>query len=286
MESLNEVMTPVVERVKAAWDKAKKETPALKKPSDDVLPVYECPKCKDQGIILDPDRNVGYTCSCMERKKLQRLMNSTNMSEDALYKTFDNFNIDGEDDRVIAAYKLVREYSDGLIARAKNGQSLKGIPWFGLLGVSGSGKTHMVQAMVAPLLEFGIHPLFFNWVESFTEWYAYYGSENEVYKVAEIRHKIYNCDLLVVDDVCKEIQKDSWIKEFYGIVDYRYRKQLPIVFTSEYYDQLIGFLSVATAGRLFEKTISPKGKKFLGKMLLDNGEDPLAMNYRFKKLLQ
>ncbi|CAH8721953.1 hypothetical protein WDD9_006546 [Paenibacillus melissococcoides] len=101
----------------------------------------------------------------------------------------------------------------------------------------------------------------------------------------EIRKRIYNCELLIVDDICKESQKDTWIKEFYGIVDYRYRKQLPIVYTSEYFSELIGFLSVATAGRLFERTKSPKGKKYLGKMLLDVGEDPLALNYRFNGLI-
>lgn len=221
----------------------------------------------------------------MERKKLKRIMQTTNMSEDAQLKTFDNFNLDGLDQRVIDAYELAREYSDGLVARIKKGQSLKGVPWFGLLGTSGSGKTHLVTATVAPLIELGIYPLFFNWVQSFTEWFSYYNSPDEAYKVEEIRKRIYNCELLLVDDICKESQKDTWIKEFYGIVDYRYRKQLPIVYTSEYFSELIGFLSVATAGRLFERTKSPKGKKYLGKMLLDVGEDPLALNYRFNGLI-
>lgn len=249
------------------------------------MPVYDCPKCQDEGVIFDPERNIGYRCECTERKKLQRIMKSTNMSEDALYKTFDNFILDGMDPRVVNAYELAREYSDGLVARIKRGQGLKGVPWFGLLGTSGSGKTHLVTATVAPLIELDVHPLFFNWVQSFTEWFAYYSSADEAYMVEEIRQKIYNCDLLVVDDICKESQKDTWIKEFYGIVDYRYRKQLPIVYTSEYFYQLIGFLSKATAGRLFEKTKSTKGRKFLGKMLLDDGEDPLALDYRFKELL-
>lgn len=246
--------------------------------------AYECPKCRDEGIIFDPIQNCAYRCECMERKKLQRLMKSTNMSEDALHKTFDNFVLEGADKRVVDAYELAREYSEGLVARVKKGQGLKGVPWFGLLGTSGSGKTHLVTATVAPLIALGVHPLFFNWVQSFTEWFSYYNSD-EAYMVEDIRQRIYNCDLLVVDDICKESQKDTWIKEFYGIVDYRYRKQLPIVYTSEYFAELIGFLSKATAGRLFERTKSPRGKQFLGKMLLRDGEDPLALDYRFKGLL-
>ncbi len=286
MESLKDIMPSLLERVQAAKSKAERETPMQKQPSVEDLTVYDCPKCRDEGIIFDLERNVGYRCECVERKKLQRIMKSSNMSEDALHKTFDNFVVDGADPRVAAAYELAREYSDGLVARIKKGQGLKGVPWFGLLGTSGSGKTHLVTAAVAPLIELGVHPLFFNWVQSFQEWFAYYSREDEAYMVEEIRQKIYNCDLLVVDDICKESQKDNWIREFYGIVDYRYRKQLPIVYTSEYFYELIGWLSEATAGRLFEKTKSPKGKKYLGKMLLAEGEDPLALNYRFKELLQ
>ncbi|EJW16235.1 ATP-binding protein [Paenibacillus alvei] len=221
----------------------------------------------------------------MQRKKLKRVMKSTNMGEDALLKTFDNFDLSDLDQRVINSYELAREYSDGLIYRIKNAKSLKGVPWFGILGTSGSGKTHLVTAAVAPLIKYDVYPLFFNWVQSFTEWFSYYNTD-ESYMVEEIRQRIYNCELLVVDDICKESQKDTWIKEFYGIVDYRYRKQLPIVYTSEYFAELIGFLSKATAGRLFERTVSPKGKKFLGEMLLNDGEDPLALDYRFKELFR
>ena len=283
MEAIGQYLPDLLQRVEALRAQGATQTP--KKPSVEDSPVFDCPKCRDEGIVFDAERNVGYQCECMERKKLQRLMKSTNMSEDALYKTFDNFVLDGADPRVLNAYELAREYSDGLVARIKKGQGLKGVPWFGLLGTSGSGKTRLVTATVAPLIELGVHPLFFNWVQSFTEWFAYYSREDEAYMVEDIRQKIYNCDLLVVDDICKESQKDNWIREFYGIVDYRYRKQLPIVYTSEYFHELIGFLSEATAGRLFEKTKSPKGKKYLGKMLLAEGEDPLALNYRFKELL-
>jgi DNA replication protein DnaC len=249
------------------------------------MEVYECPKCRDEGIIFVPERNVAYPCECIERKKLKRMLKSTNMSEDALHKTFDNFSLEGADPRVVAAYELAREYSDGLVARVRKGHDLRGVPWFGLLGTSGSGKTHLVTATVAPLIKLGVYPLFFNWVQSFTEWFSYYNNPDEAHKVDEIRQRIYNCELLVVDDICKESQKDTWIKEFYGIVDYRYRKQLPIVFTSEYFAELIGYLSKATAGRLFERTVGPKGKMYLGKMLLAEGEDPLALDYRFRKVL-
>lgn len=279
MQGMKEAMSDMLERVQAARANA---TAVPKNPSVEDFKVYDCPECRDEGVIFDPDRNVAYRCECLERKRLTRILKSVNMSEDAMYKSFDNFVLDGVDPRVVAAYELAREYSNGLVARAKSGKDLKGVPWFGLLGTSGCGKTHLITAAVAPLIEYGIHPLFFNWVQSFTEWFAHYNDPDGAHKVEEIRQRIYNCDLLVIDDICKESQKDTWIKEFYGIVDYRYRKQLPIVYTSEYFDKLIGFLSKATAGRLFERTRSSKGKQFLGNLLLRDGEDGMTMDYRFR----
>lgn len=257
-----------------------------KKPLNGDSPEYECDLCQDNGVIDDPGLNVAYPCKCMERRKLQKLLKSCNISDEFIHKNFDNFDINDTDRRVVNAYSIAREYSKGLVARVKRGESLQGSPWMGLLGTSGCGKTHLATAAVLPLIELGICPMFFNWVQSFSEWLSYYNKPDEAYKVDEIRQKLYTCDLLIIDDVCKESQKDTWIKEFYGIVDYRYRKQLPIIYTSEYFHQLIGFLSKATAGRLFEKTRNQHtGKMYLGKMLLREDEDPLALDYRFKGIL-
>jgi DNA replication protein DnaC len=256
-----------------------------KKPSGEDLRVYECELCRDSGVIFNLEKNVGYVCSCQERKKLKRLLKSCNISDEFVHKNFGNFTLKGMDKRVVNAYRIAKEYSDGLVDRVKRGEGLRGAPWMGLLGTSGCGKTHLVTAAAYPLIELGMFPMFFNWVQSFTEWFAYYNKPEEAYKVDEIRQRIYNCDILIVDDICKESQKDTWIKEFYGIVDYRYRKQLPIIYTSEYFYQLVGFLSKATAGRLFEKTKNPEtGKMYLAKMLLAENEDPLALDYRFRDI--
>lgn len=254
-----------------------------KKPSSEDLPEPECSLCQDKGYIYDPDKEVLYPCQCMEQKKLKRLLKSCNISDEFIHKNFENFDVKGADRRVAHAYKIAKEYSKGLAARIKRGESLQGAPWMGIIGTSGSGKTHLATAAVLPLIELGIYPMFFNWVQSFTEWLAYYSKPDEAYKVDEIRQKLYTCDLLIIDDICKESQKDSWIKEFYGLVDYRYRKQLPIIYTSEYFHELVGFLSKATAGRLFEKTKNPHtGTVYLGRMVLEDDEDPLALDYRFK----
>ncbi|WP_018750689.1 ATP-binding protein [Paenibacillus sanguinis] len=284
MEAIDQYLPGLLQRVEALRAQGATQTP--KKPSVEDSPVFDCPLCQDEGIVFYPEQNLAVECKCQERKRVQRMLKSSNISEEFVQKTFDTFDVQSVDRRVAEVYKLVKEYSDTLAARVKKGQGLQGVPWLGILGKSGSGKTHLSTAAVVPLVELGVQPVFFNWVSGFTEWMAYYNIPDEAYKVDEIRKRLYNCEILIVDDVCKESQKDTWVKEFYGIVDFRYRKGLPIIYTSEYFEDLIGFLSEATAGRLFEKSRSAKTeKKYIGQMFLGSDEDPLLLNFRFKDLV-
>lgn len=247
---------------------------------------YECSRCHDTGLVILPDGDTARRCECMERKRMNKLLRDCNVSEEFTDRTFENFDIEGADQRVVDAYNIAKQYSGCLIERLRGGQGLKGAPWMGLLGTAGSGKTHLATAAALPLLHYRVSPLFFNWVQNFQEWMAYHTSQEESHKVDEIRQRLYTCELLIVDDVCKESQKDVWIREFYGIVDYRYRHKLPLIFTSEYFSELIGFLSKAVAGRLFEKTYDKQTKKsYLGNMTLAADDDPLALDYRFKRFL-
>ncbi|MCL6558854.1 MAG: ATP-binding protein [Firmicutes bacterium] len=241
---------------------------------------YKCPLCKDKGLILQND--AARVCGCMKARRLENLMRSSNISEEFVYKSFETFSLKGSDKRIAAAFQTARRYSDDLVKRVKSGEGLKGSPWLGLLGVPGSGKTHLAHAAVKPLFELGVKVLFFNWVSSFKEWMAWHSSDQKN-RVDEIRQEIYNCDLLVLDDLCKECVNETWIREIYGIIDYRYRKGLPMIYTSEYYAELIEMLSEATASRLFEMS-GRADPPAMALMLLNKKEDPLALNYRLKYL--
>ena len=218
----------------------------------------------------------------MKSKKAEKLLRSSNISEEFIDKSFETFKWKNEDGRITEAYQKAKKYSEGLVARILGGQGIKGYPWLGLLGAPGSGKTHLAHAVAKPLFELNISVLFFNWVTSFKEWMSWYNTNNKE-KVEEIRQAVLNADILILDDLCKESVNDTWVREIYGIVDYRYRKGSPVIYTSEYFSELIEYLSEATAGRLFEMS-SRSTPPSLAKMLLKDKENPLTLDYRLKKL--
>ena len=241
---------------------------------------YECPICKDTEILLCGDAVV--ECKCAKAKKMQRAMRSSNINEEIKIKTFARF----EDDvpaEVQEIKKMCQSYAKGLIKYRERNGSLKGAPSLGLCGKSGMGKTHLVTAIAGELFAVGVVPVFFNWVSSFKEWFSCY--EKDAIMVNVIRGKFCEAELLIIDDLCKDCTKDTWVAEMYGIIDYRYRKQLPIIFTSEYYSELVNLLSEAQFGRLYEMTKNPKtGKHYMGKCFVKAGEDPLKYNYRLRGL--
>lgn len=244
----------------------------------------KCVLCGGVGLVVDMQSRMAKVCGCMKARRAEELMRTSNISDEFAGKSFDTFALKDADRRVITAFQTAKRYSDGLVERMKNGEGMKGCPWLGLLGVPGSGKTHLAHAVVKPLFELGVKVLFFNWVSSFKEWMAWYNSDREN-RVDEIRQELYHCDLLVMDDLCKESVKETWVQETYGIIDYRYRKGLPIIYTSEYYAGLIEMLSEATASRLFEMS-SRVNPPAMALMLLEKNEDPLTLNYRLKNILK
>lgn len=245
---------------------------------------YECQFCRDRGLIVDEIKKMARVCGCTRLVRVESLMRTSNISEAFINKSFETFDLKKADRRVVAAFQTAKRYSDGLVERVKTGAGVKDYPWLGLLGTPGSGKTHLAHAVAKPLFELGVKVMFFNWVSSFKEWMAWYNSD-EKNRVDEIRQEIYHCDVLVMDDLCKECINQTWIQEIYGIIDFRYRKGLPVIYTSEYYAGLIEMLSEATAGRLFEMS-GRADPPAMALTVLEKNEDPLTLDYRFKNILK
>ncbi len=249
-----------------------------------LLGEYDCLKCKDTEILLVDDRIV--PCTCAKQKRLARMMRSCNISDEIARKGFAQFDETEISPEIVTIKRMCMEYAEGLAKYYERNKTLIGAPSLGLCGTSGMGKTHLMMAIAGVVMDrTDVVPMFFNWVSSFKEWLGYYNSAEDKIKVNQIREKLYNAPLLILDDLCKDCTSQAWVTEMYGIIDYRYRKKLPIIFSSEYYSELVSLLSEAVFGRLREMTRSEKtGKYYLATCFVKSGEDPLKYNYRLRGL--
>lgn len=242
-------------------------------------PEYFCPKCKDEMVIVDLTKNAAAQCDCINRRRVNRVLKHSHISDEFRSKTFENFDLEGKDQRIVRAYRLAKGYAekfDEVRKSSKNG--------FGIAGAVGIGKTHLLCAIANTLLERGIAVRYFNFVTGFKEMFAQYDKGGEA--VEAIRWELMTCEVLMFDDLVKgkvnwktktvDI-KQSVYDETYAIIDYRYENHLPIIWSSELYGGLAqdGVLGEATATRLFEKS-------HIANVMYRNGEAKGSLNHRLR----
>jgi DNA replication protein DnaC len=244
---------------------------------------YECYKCRDKGIYSNGYRNgVEYwkQCECITIRRSKKLMKSSQLSEEFLSKSFDNYRNWAKDERLNQLWKAAKKYSTNFneLRKSEEGHS------FGMAGAVGIGKTHLGSAIANHLMRQGIQIVYFNFVNGFKEMFSHY--DNGGLEVQKIRESIQRCEVLFLDDIGKgrvnlqtgvpDITKGVY-DEMYGLIEYRYFNKLPIIWTSEYELELIDMLGEATASRLMQMT----GKNLIT-AFYSEGETKGKLNYRLR----
>ncbi|WP_188066670.1 ATP-binding protein [Brevibacillus brevis] len=252
-------------------------------------PTYKCQKCKDQeGYLVMIDGQPMYEqCECRDKKRLQKMLQSSNITADFQKKTFGNFVDWSGDARHQELYQKGYTYAKDFeeIQKKEEGHSL------GLVGASGSGKSHVAFAVANNLMvKKGIQVLYFNFVNGFKEMFSRYDAGSS--DVQRIREGLQMAEVLLIDDILKgkpderkgypEVSKAVY-DEMYGLIEYRHFHHKPTIWTSEYYYELIPALGEATASRLFEMS-----RPNIGKALYTT-EEMLAgeigkLNYRLRDI--
>lgn len=115
----------------------------------------------------------------------------------------------------------------------------------------GLGKTHLQTAIAMHLLKQGVQVLMVNDTDIVAELrQGQFAEDQEYYE--RIIHRLETVELLIWDDLGKAKTTEWVINQYYRVINYRYRKRLPICFsTNEDMDSLADKIGDATASRLF-----------------------------------
>jgi len=232
---------------------------------------YECPKCKDQQLIFyrvnketnemvpEEDFLTGKVCSpaeawkwqtkiakqceCIQWRRTQRLMKSSQITDEFKKLGFKNFILDGKPQPIRDAYETALEYFqsfDEIRNTRKNS--------IALLGQPGAGKTHLLTAIANNLmLKKHVPVLYFPFVEGFDD------LKDDFDKLEQKKDHMKNVDVLFIDDLFKPVsivtpdgrvrkpRATEWeIQQMYAVVNYRYLNNKPILVSSELdFDELI-----------------------------------------------
>jgi DNA replication protein DnaC len=217
---------------------------------------YKCSKCKDTGWCLT--ENGAYKkCECIELDYLNRLWQHFGVKPDKVkklndYKAFDDLTERAKN----TAVKYIKNFNE--ISKKEQNS-------FGLFGQPGSGKSHIVIAIGAALLDNRVPVVYMPYLEATRELKANVNDDEYYLKLS---NRYCSAKVLIIDDLFKDkVKNGQLIKDKYGntaclneadvkhimpIINYRYLNHLPTVISTECSPKILLDLDEAIAGRILE----------------------------------
>ena len=231
---------------------------------------HKCQKCQDRGWVFHQDQQGvewAVTCECQKQRQIERIVDSSGISDAFQRKTLINFEIKDIHPKVFEAFKIARDYVKGFgeIKDTEHNSLL-------LCGEPGSGKTHLIAAVANQLMSQEIPVLYFMYVEHMDQLktLAVTNREEMEQKIKEIRE----VPVLLIDDLYKgRPDLTPIVKEImFNIINYRYLNCLPMLVSTELTRQEILASDTGIGRRIIERA---KGHT----VELVDREKPLSLNY-------
>ncbi|MGE7621725.1 ATP-binding protein [Viridibacillus sp. NPDC096237] len=232
---------------------------------------YKCTKCRDKGGyietrtadvfdngVFERDEPVWVECECMKIKKINRLMKSSQITEEFQKMTFENFHTEGYSPKVEKMYDTAFKYC----------QNFKGIQntrsnSIAFLGQPGVGKTHLLSAVANGMITRLIVPtMYFPYVEGMED------LKSNFERLANKLQRLKTVDVLFIDDLFKPVSSPNtknplepikvpratqWqVEKMFEVVNYRYLNNKPLLISSELgFDEMFA-IDEALCTRIFE----------------------------------
>jgi DNA replication protein DnaC len=207
-----------------------------------------CPICGGNGTYFDhwdsEGRPIAKVCECNKAVIAQLRIKMSGVPKELRDKTFKNYDYKDKPELKKALNTAVQYCRDFEKIRNTKNNSIA------FLGQSGCGKTYLAAAIFNNLSDNGnIDIAYFKYREQMTR-FKQIALDKERYSATINQYK--NADLLIIDDLMKGKITDADRNPLFEIVDHRYTKRLPIVFSSEKdFSELLDY-DEAVMSRLYE----------------------------------
>ena len=206
---------------------------------------YNCLLCRNKGwrdVVVEVQGCYTYKqhrfvpCPCMEKRKSYQRSRMSGLPEGL---DFDNFRAEQE-----WQHSMKRLAEDYL-----NEQAYKDGAWFYAGGNVGAGKTHIVTALARELV-YVRDVRYMNWVRDSRQLKAIV---NDPTDYGAQLYRLTNVDILFIDDFFKT-HTDADVRLAYDILNERYVRHLPTLFTSEMFLAEMENIDQSIASRIYERS--------------------------------
>ncbi len=210
-------------------------------PSTYLDPIYQCPDCKDTGYIN------GKKCHCLKQAVIQFLYTQSNIENVLAEENFDNFSYEyyNQSETVLMKH-IVDECRDYIKTFDSDYRNLF---FYGNVGV---GKTFLTNCIAKELIESGHSVIYFTAFQLFDAiakktFHSYNASE----EIRDVHEHIFDCDLLIIDDLGTETINSFVSSQLFLILNERnLRKKSTIISTNLSLENLAKQYSERTFSRI------------------------------------
>ncbi len=225
-------------------EKKKSILKEMRIPADYEEVRYFCPDCKDTGFIE------GRSCKCRNLLKLKEMYKKSSIPERLNKENFSSFDLeifskDRQADEPMSPYDHMKEVAHDLRTEyiphfGKNSPSLY------FYGPVGTGKTFLANSLAKALIDEGFS-VFYRTCYDLINFLGDYTFSYNKEAMQEERDFIFDCDLLVIDDLGAEFVGNKARADIFEVINSRIISRRPTLISSnlgpddlgEFYDDRI-----------------------------------------------
>ena len=216
-------------------------------PADYLEPSYDCPLCRDTGYID------GKKCVCFKKAETSLLYTQSRLDEILDKENFDTFSLEYYSDDIInnATGLTSRQTAHAALQRCRSFTETFGIRFDNLFfyGDTGVGKTFLSHCIARELLDRSFCVIYFTAFDLFELFarHTFSGSD----EAKEVHSNIFNCDLLIIDDLGTELTNSFVASQLFLCINERIlRKKSTIISTNLTLDRFAETYSERTFSRI------------------------------------
>jgi DNA replication protein DnaC len=189
---------------------------------------YTCSVCHDTGYVD------GKKCRCFRQKEIDLLYRQSNLREILAKENFDTFSFEWYDntasDRRLSPLENARNVAAACMEMTVEFSQVK--QNLLLTGPAGTGKTFLTHCIAKALLDSCYSVIYLSAAELF-EIFSSHQFQDEPKQEEELMyHHIYDCDLLIIDDLGTEVANNFTMSRLFSCVNERARSNRPVVIST------------------------------------------------------
>ena len=191
-------------------------------PTDFLDPIYDCPDCQDTGYVN------GQKCHCFRQAEIALLYEQSNLKRMLEKENFDTLSYSFFQGDELTSYRQAVEKCKNFCTNFKT--SYQNLFFYGTVG---TGKSFLSGCIASELLQSGHSVIYFSASGLFDTLARYTFDARAKEALSGFYEDIYNCDLLIIDDLGTEMTNTFVASQLFSCLNERHlRKNSTIISTN------------------------------------------------------